>query len=419
MTVRAPKGAASAKVLVDGQRRGTVRRGAPRRIRHGGRAGATVTIRVVGRTRSGRRVTRTRRLRVCPPARTAPQVVAGAIDPAHPLLRYEGRWEVRPGMATTVTSGARLFMRFTGVAVSARFDTAGITEPPHLYAYVDGRKSQRIVIDRRSIRLTPIGLGPGEHTLELVVKDVSERDNRWNRPFQSAVQLEGFGVPAGTLLHEPPPASALWFTFLGDSITQGVNILCATTGSECADSTLDYARRVADAFGASLEQVGYGGQGVTTGGGGGVPKAADALALNFGRSPAARVDSRVVLINQTTNDVITQFQDGGGPANPANEQETRAAYADYLRRVRERYPNAHIIALEPFGLAGEYTAYASSAIQGAVADAGDARTSYLSTRGWLAPEDFTDSIHPSDAGHQKATARMAEAITRLTGLTPR
>lgn len=414
VTVRAPKDVRSATVFVDGKRRGTVRRGASRRVAHGGQPGATVTIRVVGRTRTGRRAVRVRRVRIC----AVPQRVAGPIDPAHPLLRYEGRWDIRPGRATTVTSGARVFLRFTGTAVSARFDTEGIIEPPHVYAYVDGRKSERIVVDRRSIRLTPVGLAPGEHTLELAVKDISERQNRWTPPFESALQLDGFDVPGGTLLHEPPRVPGRSFTFLGDSITQGVNVLCPTTGSDCADSTLDYARRVADAFGAALEQVGYGGQGVTGGGGGGVPKAADALGFNFDASPAAPVDSQLVVINQTTNDVITQFEQGGGPADPANEQETRAAYLEYLRHVRARYPNAFIVALEPFGLFGEYTAYAGSAIEGAVADFGDPRTRYVSTRGWLAPDDFTDSLHPSDGGHQKATARLIEVIGSLPGFAP-
>ena len=412
--VRAPHGVRSAAVFVDGQRRGRVRAGSPRRVRHGARPGSTVTIRTVGRARSGRRVTRVRRVRVCAPGGS--RRVAGPVDPADPLVRYEGRWEVAPGRATTVTSGARLFVRFTGTSVTARFDTAGITVPPQVYAYVDGRKSDPIVVDRGSITLTPPSLPAGTHTLELSVKDVGETDNRWKRPFQSALQLESLAMPDGSVLHEPPPAPGLRFTFLGDSITQGINILCPTAGPDCADSTLDYARRVAGAFGAGLEQVGFGGQGLTNGGGGNVPSAAASLGLNFDGSPAARVDSQVVVINQTTNDVLTQFTTSGGPADPANEEEVRAAYREYLRLVRARYPGAFIVALEPFGVFGEYTAYASSAIEAAVADFADPRARYVSTRGWLGPDDFTDSLHPSDAGHQKATARLVAAIAALTGL---
>lgn len=63
--VRAPKGVRRALVLVNGRRRGYVRRGHPRRIRHRVPAGRRVVIRVVGFTRAGARVERVRRLRVC------------------------------------------------------------------------------------------------------------------------------------------------------------------------------------------------------------------------------------------------------------------------------------------------------------------------------------------------------------------
>jgi lysophospholipase L1-like esterase len=395
-----------AAVFVNGHRRGSVRRGSPRRIRlHRG----NVTIRLVGRTRSGRRVTRVRHLRVCP-APTAPGPASGRIDPADPHLRYEGRWDVKPGRAVTVNSGSRVFLRFTGDAVSARFDIAGITKPPHVYAYVDGKKSARIVVDHDTIKLTPDGLANRAHTLLLAVKDVSEQGNRWKPPFESALQLTGFDLPGGTVLGDPPPpASSLRFTFLGDSITQGVNILCPVPGSDCADGTLDYAWRVAGAFGAQLEQVGFGAQGVTKGGGGNVPPASEALGFNFEGSPASPFDANVVVINQGTNDA------GAG----ASSGEIAAKYLEYLRKVRARYPNSFIVALETFGFQGTVTGSASAGIQSAVEQFGDPRTKYVSTRGWLGPGDFTEGLHPNDQGHQKATAHLIETIRQLTGLQPK
>jgi lysophospholipase L1-like esterase len=403
VTVRAPKGVRRAVVFVNGRRRGSVRRGSPRRIRlHRG----DVTIRLVGRTRSGRRVTRVRHLRVCS-APTVPAPVPGHVDPADPHLRYEGRWDVKPGRAVTVNSGSRVFLRFTGDAVTARFDTAGITKPPHIYAYVDGKKSDRIVVDHDTIRLTPAGLANGTHTLLMAVKDVSEQGERWKPPFASVLQLTGFDLPSGTVLDSPPaPASSLRFTFLGDSITQGVNILCPVPGSDCADGTLDYAWRVADAFGTQLEQVGFGAQGVTRGGNGGVPPASGALDFNFEGSPAGPFDANVVVINQGTNDAIGQ----------ASSDEIAAKYLEYLHKVRARYPNSFIIALETFGFQGTVTGSASAGIQSAVEQFGDPRTKYVSTRGWLGPGDFTEGLHPNDQGHQKATARLIETITQLTGL---
>lgn len=374
VSVRAPKGARRAVILVNGRRRGAVRR-----------------------------------VRRCAARTPTPGAVTGHVDPSDAHLRYEGRWDVKPGRATTVNSGSRIVLRFTGDAVSASFDIAGITKPPHLYAYVDGTKSDRVVADRQAIKLTPDGLTAGTHTLVLAVKDVDEGANRWKPPFASALQLTGFELSKGTVLDAAPPASSVRLTFLGDSITQGVNILCPVPGSNCADGTLDYAWRVADAFGASLEQVGFGAQGVTRGGNGNVPAASEALDFNFDGSPAAPFDAQVVVINQGTNDALAQ----------ASSDEIAAKYLEYLRKVRARYPRAFIVALEVFGLQGTFTASASPGIQSAVEQFGDPRAKYVPTRGWLGPGDFTEGLHPNDTGHRKATEHLIETITQLTGLQPK
>ena len=402
--VRAPRGVRRAVIFRDGERVGVVRRGKRRRVRLAAPRGATVTIRVVGRKRSGRRIVRVRRILRC---LATPRT--GLIDPSNRLLRYEGRWEVDAGRATTVNSGSRISLRFTGRELVAWFDLAGITKPSQLYTYIDGHKSQPIVVERSEIDLTPDGLAAGEHTLVIAVKDVDERENRWNPPFRSALQFDGLELPDGTALGDRPmPPRELRFTFLGDSITQGVNSLCPMTGADCSDGTADYAWRVADAFDAQLEQVGFGGQGLINAGSGRVPPALDTLDLNFGSSPASPFDADVVVINQLTNDVMTG----------EHEAAVRDAYARYLRIVRRRYPEAMIIALEPFGYQGAVTLYASQAIQDAVAQVGDPRVTYVSTRGWLGPADFTDGLHPSDEGHEIATARLVEAIRANTGLQP-
>jgi lysophospholipase L1-like esterase len=409
--VRAPHGVRTAAVYVSGHRRGTVRRGRPRWIR----VSAPVTIRLVGRTRSGRRVRRRIRARVC----EAPPPPPGFITPGDPRLRYEGRWDVGTDHATTVNSGARVFLRFTGAAVAASFDIAGITQPPQIYVWVDGRRSAVRKVDRRRLELTPDGLASGTHTLVLALKDVSQDANRWRPPLASGLRLAGFDLEGGAL-EQPPPPPDVRFTFLGDSITQGVASRCvvepdqvesspgAPTASDCADATLDYAWRVAGEFGAQLEQVGFGGQGVTTAGAGHVPPAPQSLDWNFADSPAAPFDAHVVVINQGTNDFLDNVP----------RAQIQAAYLDLLRRVRARYPDARIIALAIFGAAGgTETGDVNAAIRGAVFQMGDLRTTYVPTRNWLTPvADFSDSIHPNDGGHRKVTEHLAQAITNLTGL---
>lgn len=339
------------------------------------------------------------------PTATAAGGISLVVKPGSSQLGYEGRWDIGDRVATTVNSGSRVLLRFFGNEVTARFDTGGIEYPPHVYAYVDGVQSEPIVVDTERIRLTPEDLPRGEHDLVLAIKDVDERGNRWEPPFASAVQFEGFELPAGSAVRNPPAESEVRLTFLGDSITQGVNILCPVPGSGCADATLDYAWLVADEFGAGLEQVGFGAQGVTRAGNGNVPPAGRALDFNFAGSPAARWDAQVVVINQGTND---------GLAVPASLQ---IAYLEYLRKVRHRYPGALILALEPLGLFGQGTSMSEPARR-AVTAFGDARVTFISTRGWTGPLDFTEGVHPNAEGHRKVAERLVATMTDVTRLHP-
>lgn len=341
------------------------------------------------------------------PAATATGDLSLAVRPGGPQLRYEGRWDIGGQLATTVNSGSRIFLRFYGHEVTARFATDGITYPPQVYAYVDGMKSDRIVVDRERIRLTPEDLPRGEHELMLVVKDVDELGNRWEPPFKSALQFAGFELPAGSAVRKPPPKPKVRLTFLGDSITQGVNIVCPVPGSGCADATLDYAWLLADAFRAGLELVGFGAQGVTRGGNGNVPPAELALDFNFAGSPASPWNAQVVVINQGTNDSLER-------ADPVSIE---TAYLNYLHKVRQRYPDALIVALEPLGLFGQGTA-ASEPIQRAVTAFGDEHVVYVGTGGWTGPLDFTEGIHPNAAGHQKMAQRLIPLISARIGLRP-
>ena len=341
---------------------------------------------------------------------------AATIAPDSPLLRYEGRWQVTKAAATTVNTGSRVFLRFTGSEVNANFDRGGITEDAMIYTYVDGTKSEPIVVDHSPIRLTPEGLAPGTHTLAIAAKRIPDANNRWIPPLQSALHLTGITVPGGTHLDPPPPAPKLRFTFLGDSITEGLNLRCLGTGipsgntpAYCNDATFDYAWLTAAAFGAGLEQVGFGFQGITVAGSGNVPPAPAALDENFQGSPAGPWDADVVVINEGTNDMVF---------SPNNDAAITAGYLQYLRKVRQRYPNAFIIALEPFGFGGLTSGTISGDIRAAVTQFDDPRTASVPTFAWLLPPDFNDSLHPNVHGHELAASHLIEAITDLTGLKP-
>lgn len=318
----------------------------------------------------------------------------------HPRLQYDGRWEITSGHASTVNSGSRLSLNWSGGPVTAVFDLTGIEYPPHVYAVVDGRLRGPLIADHGRLQLTPPGMSAGPHRLTLVVKDVDERGNRWTRPFESALQLRRLEMVAPARVLEPSPAPNQALTFLGDSITQGVKVHCAGPGSACADGTRDYAYLVARRLRTRLEQVGFGAQGTTRSGGGGVPHAEAALPYNFEGSPAAPFDADVVVVNQGTNDWQKPLP------------EVQAAYADYLRAVLRRYPNARVIALEPFGLYGQGM-HTGAAVRAAVAEVDSRRVHFVPTLGWLQPQHFSDPLHPNVSGHLAVADRLTPLVRDL------
>lgn len=349
-------------------------------------------------------------------ARSAP---VHLVRPGDDALRFEGRWDVTRSTATTVNTGSRVFLRFSGGQVHGRFSVAGLTMTPYVYAVVDGVKSAPIAVDRGRIRLTPRSLRPGTHTLVLEVKNINEGANRWRAPFQSALLFKGFDLPRSAAVLRAPAASSLRFTFLGDSITQGVGAHCFAA-PECEDGTVAYPRLTADAFGAAVEQVGFGAQGILKGGGGGVPPALAALRLNYAGSAARPWRARVVVINQGTNDMVSPAGVCLFPPSPDCEPTTESfetAYRRYLQAVMKRYPAAHVLALQPLGFGGVVSTL-GPAIKTAVGGVQDPRVHYVSTRGWLDASNFSDQIHPNSGGHFLITQRLVTAITRLTGLRP-
>lgn len=309
-----------------------------------------------------------------------------------------GRWGRDRGAATTVNSGSQAFLRFTGDRITAVFDQEGIRFPPQIYVWIDGKRRQ-YTVDRDRIDLTARPLGAGVHTLRLAVKDVDERGARWTPPFASALRLVGFELaPAGRALPTPRPSGPR-IEFLGDSITQGVRALGPEVGVAGSDATKGYDWLTGEAFGGNFRQTGFGAQGITVTGGGGVPIAASTLGWNFEGSRVGRSwVPQAVVVNQGTNDVLNDKLDG-----------FQDAYRDYLQSIHRRWPDAWIFALRPFG------GHAEGQIRAAVRELDSPRIRYVDTTGWVPHLRNTDGLHPSVAGHAAAARRLTAVIERRTG----
>lgn len=336
---------------------------------------------------------------ICAPSQTRAGV---RVPPSDPHFHFIGHWDrSHPGEAVTVNSGSRILCAFTGTSVSGLFRTEGITSPAQIWVRLDDGTPQRFAVNSGSIDFSPQPLGAGRHRLELDVKDVDERVNRWIPPLQAALEFDGLALGAGGRMVKSPLPGKLRMEFYGDSITQGVRIDNMAIGPEGSDGTKDYAFLTAVAFSALHNQVGFGRQGIIRTGNGNVPPAADSFGWNFKGSPDdPAFVPQVVVVNQGTND-------GGYPS-----AQFEPAYRAYIAEIRNRYRKAAILCLRPFG------GFHADDIRQAVTDLGDSRIFYVDTTGWLDPADYIDGIHPNAAGHVKAALRLVEVIRRETGLKP-
>ena len=89
------------------------------------------------------------------------------------------------------------------------------------------------------------------------------------------------------------------------------------------------------------------------------------------------------------------------------DAELAASYKNFIAAIRAKFPQATIVAIRPFGGAGE------QAIRQAVKaadNAGDKKVFFIDTTGWLAPEDYYDGRHPSISGHGKVAQRLIREL---------
>jgi lysophospholipase L1-like esterase len=299
-----------------------------------------------------------------------------------------------------VNTGSHVVAQFSGTAISAKFDTSINQAPlPTLAWRIDqGTWQEGDVAATLSLGK---GLATGTHEVTLMVRGLNENASRWTPPLVSSITFLGFEVTGGAIEPSSRPARTK-IEFLGDSITEGINIFSGhngqSTGPWNADGRRAYASQTAQLLSAEWRQVGFGRLGILIGGNGGVPVANDAF--NWIYKDVARDDWQAdwVVVNQGTND---------GSASAASFQP---AYATYLGTIRAGYPGAKIAAMRPFGgaHANEIKAVVTSR-----QTAGDSRVYYVDTTGWLGNGDFTDGVHPNEQGSQKAAAALVTALKAI------
>jgi hypothetical protein len=312
---------------------------------------------------------------------------------------FYGRWDLtEPSKAVTVNSGSHVTATFNGTGISATFDTSPNSgEIPTVSYTIDGGE----LVEKE---LSPTlelasGLGAGEHTVTLFTRGMDEKAERWTPPLVSCTVFLGFTVAGGNIVPTARP-ERLKMEFLGDSITEGVALHAQgpsgqTTATWRTDGPRGYAALTAQELGAEWRQVGFGRQGLTIVGNGGVPKAQDAFNWFYSGVERDAWQPDVVVINQGTND------------RSATGETFAPLYLGFLELVRDAYPDAKIVAIRPF--VGAFGSEIQAQVQ-ARNDSGDTEVYYVDTDGWTSPEDFTDSVHPNESGSVKIRDLLVTAL---------
>ena len=322
------------------------------------------------------------------------------LDIKSKAIRFTGRWDTRGDNAVTTAPGGMIEIAYRGKAAVLKFNTDMNMHPyPHLWISVDNGAKIEVPVDR-IIRIE--APADGEHIIKVIYKSAVEIQNRWYQPLIGKLCFMGAEVDAEG---ELPADDRKIIEFIGDSITEGVLIDAFYQFEENDqlnrpvqdDSTATYAYLTAEALGMKPVIMGYGAVGVTHGGCGSVPKAAEAYPYNFEGSPAKAQGSDIIVINHGANDA----------GHTAEEYTTE--YTELLRVVRRINPDAKIVVLTAF--CGVYPNELRTAVDKFNADNND-NVYYIDSKGWI-PKD---PLHPLRDGHKIVAENLTAELKKIFSL---
>ncbi|MDX3192583.1 GDSL-type esterase/lipase family protein [Streptomyces sp. MN03-5084-2B] len=302
-------------------------------------------------------------------------------SPTDSNIRYAGRWDTRsPGAYVPGWTGAYAVIAFTGTTVKLR--QRGSVD---LYAAIDGGGWTTYRNVAGTVNLTPSPLPAGTHTLRVAYRQ-DAGSYQGDEVFQGVVLDSGARTVAASV-----PSRIL--EFVGDSITAGYKTskeaLTAygwLTGEKLGAAHTQIARPSVCLYPAPDGCVGMRDRYLKTG-----------LATTTPDWDFSRYQVSDVVINLGTND----------KGHNVSGAQFQGAYVTLLQRIREKYPNATIHAMETFK---KWYVTETKAAVTARTDAGDRKVRYVATEGWLTTADLPDGTHPNDAGNQKIAARLAALL---------
>lgn len=257
----------------------------------------------------------------------------------NPAVRLAGRFAKLGSAAVTTAAGSTIEIAFNGKSIVLQFDITGNEHPfPHLWIQVDNGVKTESAIDRY-LRVETVD--DGKHIIKIIYKGAKEIQSRWQHPLVGKISFLGADVDD---VADLPADDRKTIEFVGDSITEGVLIDGFHQFYEedqdnrplQDDVTATYDYLTAEALGLRSLHMGYGAVGVTHGGCGGVPKAADAYPFCFYGAPVTYNHPDYILINHGTNDCN------------ASAEQYLMEYRNLLDLIIATHPQSKIIVLSAF-----------------------------------------------------------------------
>jgi hypothetical protein len=260
-------------------------------------------------------------------------------------IRYTGRIQHAGDSVAVYWPGTNLTMRFTGKTLKALLrDEHGNN---YFNVVIDGDSLHYFKLDsvKRYYTLAQ-NLPEGEHTIELIKRTEWDKGHTW---------FYGLQLEDATLAQLPPPNKRV-IEFFGNSITAGYAIE-DYTGGDSPDSTFTngyytYAAITARHFQADYYCTSRSGIGILISWYPLImPEMYNRLdpADSTSRWDFSKVTPDIVVINLFQNDrwLIEKpdhpsFKQRFGSKAP-DEKEIIEAYRAFVKKIREVYPNAHII----------------------------------------------------------------------------
>lgn len=254
-------------------------------------------------------------------------------------MRLVGRFEEGDGSGPLLGwGGSQIIARFEGTGLSATLDDwSGAS---HYDVIVDGAlQPTPLVLTQGEATYTIVsGLSAGLHTVVLA---------RRTEAMVSTTRLGEF-IVAGGQLATPPPALTRRIEFIGDSSITGWGVECTDGNDDFSAPTQNerktYAALASAALNAEHSNVAYSGRGVLRNFD---PSNDEVMAILYQRSNPDNPDSTwgfnvwqpdLVWIALGGND----YNDSG--MGPPDGAAFKAKYHELVALIREKNPNAHIIA---------------------------------------------------------------------------